>query len=857
MYIKSIKFNKNKRFRSNQLKNKRFRSKKIYYKNSKKLVGGSDGVYLLTPFTDIILYFLGIKKNVGELIEKFNKLKGSRGFNEFKKFFKSGVLFNSGFTLYITKCASNRTDTEEIKGTMIVDKDVKKKSKDISVRVSNVDLCNFYKTLLTFLQKYKTNLKTKLKKNLKDLKDKVTKTKKLDTDDMKNLIDLLISIDNFVALSIDYLKQQRAKAPANIKKQKSQKKRKNYWKGRSNILGEPNLFLIGSPLIAQHTAQRNWSPQSAPHSVLTTAQSNWAPQSVSTSAPQSAPQSVSTSAPHTTILPTSGPIIPLETLLMFTDEDRNKIINVHQEHELFSLLHKIGICIPTPTPNLSPLEDIIGTDETELNSYEKLLRSIINSVTQTTDERSKQPLIRKIFQRFFNHETNESILEIDFKNNEAKHYGNAWYTDHTIFSNNKTPVSIFVGLIPNISDPECNIDPRVSSICDTTLRESKNEMERRTLISERVKYSLRSLFDAMILKRVSIAIIDKDSFFSSPEQPIYGSNYGYSFIKELVCEVLNEPIGPSNPNDATPHMRRYNFFSGIYIRSFNEEESEMTKKNMTDEVFQALYEYNIDDNNKLELIVTGDDYKDSYNSKLYSKIKEFNIQPLNYFTNEHIQNTTLMPLLNTPGDIVSLAHNTYDKKLQITRQLMFTKDIKHIQFLGQLYAHIKRRFLLLKQKLEDSDDIQIIMFGDPSKVFYDRIEYVEDPHNADDSNKYKCIGSKGHLLGCSFSDQTNWGIIGDSIARNNWLLMMVYLDNHVNNLCYNFPNRVSFEYFNLEDIDRRKTEAEPQLNTLYVWSATSQVDLTNFNEEELNKSYSIANTHVKGFGIICSPTKLN
>ena len=58
MYIKSIKFNKNKRFRSNQLKNKRFRSKKIYYKNSKKLVGGSDGVYLLTPFTDIILYFL-------------------------------------------------------------------------------------------------------------------------------------------------------------------------------------------------------------------------------------------------------------------------------------------------------------------------------------------------------------------------------------------------------------------------------------------------------------------------------------------------------------------------------------------------------------------------------------------------------------------------------------------------------------------------------------------------------------------------------------------------------------------------------------------------------------------------------
>ena len=172
--------------------------------------------------------------------------------------------------------------------------------------------------------------------------------------------------------------------------------------------------------------------------------------------------------------------------------------------------------------------------------------------------------------------------------------------------------------------------------------------------------------------------------------------------------------------------------------------------------------------------------------------------------------------------------------------------------------------------LSGNNNIEIVIIGDVSKIFYDRLEYTEDIVNIENSEKYKCIGTKGHLLGCTLEEQTKWEIFGDSKKHNNWLLMMVYLDNHVNNLYSKFPNRVLFYNFSLDNIT-------PEENTVYVWSADSNNwnlppfnnDLDNYTEEEIPNSPSMIKKtvegieydvchHVKGlFGIVCNPYNFN
>ena len=908
MYIKSIKFNK--------------RSKK-----SKKLVGGKVDNKRLLHFSNILNECFNKKLNISKLKGLFIKLKPTNGYKLFNSIFKRGDLFILGFKLYskTENCSSiNRPklvsiiETEPKIQVLFSDlcdfySNLKKKVDNItnsSLNKLNELLLNL-KTIIDELPTNNVNTIVKsmsggnslenngynsgydndyinhskatakkaltLKKSTKALTPKKStkaltpkkstkgaksgfkkKSKKTNhvNQDKNHLRNLLISIYNLLNHILE-IKKFETKA----KHQNTKNKKNKFNKERQAIINEL-LPLFPRPLIPTHKVASY--PKLASYPKVASYPSLELP---STTHVEHKNTQISTYTPFNSMIE-----------LLNINYDEQQKINFDGQSENFNIPHRIGIGFLIDTPELYDIPSMLNANDDDLNAYNKLIRRIINIFTKKNRPSIIDRNRQSIYERFFeeDEEEDEEVVEeesnmaggavnfslpiIRFSNtnsSRAINYGKTWCLDYTVLSDKlQTPLTPFIGLIPNITEGECDKDPKEESICDKIVRGANNTDSRQRLLSERIKYSLRALFDGMIIKKISIAIIDKDSM------EIYDS--GLFSLKDMVCEVLNEVIGPN------VLLKRHNFFKGVYIRTFNTPSTDSIDNSMNDNVFQELEAYNIDSNNKLELLVNDDDYNTTFNSKLYSRIRRFEYQPLDYNIDRFDTRLEDYSLLDEDGDIYVLADEKYKSLLNISHEIIFIKDTDHNTFLSQLFPHIKSRFELLNAFLSGNNNRKIIIIGNPTKIFYDRLEYTEDIDNTENSEKYKCIGTKGHLLGCTLEEQTKWNIIDDSKKHTNWLLMMAYLDNHVNNLYSKFPNRVSFDNFSLDNIT-------PEENTVYVWSADSNNwnlppfnnDLDNYTEEEKQNSPSMIKKtvegieydvchHVKGlFGIVCNPYNFN
>ena len=166
-----------------------------------------------------------------------------------------------------------------------------------------------------------------------------------------------------------------------------------------------------------------------------------------------------------------------------------------------------------------------------------------------------------------------------------------------------------------------------------------------------------------------------------------------------------------------------------------------------------------------------------------------------------------------------------------------------------IQEHIKKRFLLLREHLDDNKNLKVVIAGNPNltDVTPESAMYIEDADGGE--NKY--FGARGHYLGV-FRAHKQWGdIIPDKDEHKQiYVDVLQLIDREVDDLFTSYTDRISFSENLMQTPD---TQAN---NDRYiVWGA----NVTNWNLDIAStiigrgQASNIGTQQIGIFGIVTTP----